>query len=90
MSLKKRSNEFGAGFSMSRPEYIARVHAARYDLRTCDQNDEPEMLRNYNAALAAAARIAGCSEAALKLALASDYRVWLKQEGLPPIDRNKP
>jgi hypothetical protein len=75
---------------MPRPEYIARVHEARYDLRTCHKNDQAEMMRKYDEALAEAARIANCSETALKLALAGDYKLWLKQERLPRIDRNKP
>jgi len=48
------------------------------------------MRRKYEDALATAARIAGCSETALEGALLSDYKLWLKQERLPRIDRNKP
>jgi hypothetical protein len=75
---------------MPRPEYIARVHAARYDLRTCDKNHKAEMRRKYHEALAQAARAAGCSETTLKLALLEDYKYWLKQERLPRIDQRKP
>lgn len=71
---------------MPRPEYIARVHAALYDLRTSGQHHESEMLRKYKESLAEAAQIAGCSETALKQALVQDYKQWLKQERLPRID----
>jgi len=37
---------------MPRPEYIARLHGAFYDLRTCDPEQRPEMLRRYREALA--------------------------------------
>lgn len=36
---------------MPRPEYIARLHGALYDLRTCPAADRPEMLRRYHKAL---------------------------------------
>jgi hypothetical protein len=72
---------------MPRPEYIARLHEALYDLRTCDVAQRPEMLSRYQDALANAASAAACSEALLQAAVASDYPVWVKQERLPRIDR---
>lgn len=30
---------------MARPEYIARLHGAYYDLRACEPPERPEMLR---------------------------------------------
>ena len=74
---------------MPRPEYIARVHAALYDLRTCEPAQRPEMLRRYKEALAEAAGRVQCSEAMLQAAVASDYAVWVKQEHLPRIDRRQ-
>ncbi len=74
---------------MPRPEYIARLHGASYDLRTCEPAERPEMLRRYKAALAEAAKRAGCSEALLEAAVALDYSVWVKQERLPRIDRGR-
>lgn len=74
---------------MPRPEYIARLHGASYDLRTCELADRPEMLRRYKAMLAEAAKRAGCSEALLEAALGLDYSVWVKQERLPRIDRGR-
>ena len=38
---------------MPRPDYIARLHAASYDLRTCEAAERPERLRRYREALAA-------------------------------------
>jgi hypothetical protein len=72
---------------MPRPEYIARLHGAYYDLRTCEAAERAERLRIYQAALAEAARRARCSEALLQIAVAPDYAVWVKQERLPRIDR---
>jgi hypothetical protein len=72
---------------MPRPEYIARLHGAYYDLRTSDAQERPEMLRRYKLALAEAAKLAGCSEAILQAAVAADYSTWVKQEGLPRIDK---
>jgi len=72
---------------MPRPEYIARLHGAFYDLRTCEAAQRPEMLRRYKEALAEAANLAGCSETMLQAAVSSDYSAWVKQEGLPRIDR---
>jgi len=69
------------------PEYIARLHGALYDLRTCDASQRPEMLRRYRETLTEAAGLANCSEALLQAAVAADYAVWAKQERLPRIDR---
>ena len=72
---------------MPRPEYIARLHGSLYDLRTCDPEERPEMLRRYRADLEEAAKLAGCSQALLQAAVSPDYTVWAKQERLPRIDR---
>ena len=72
---------------MPRPEYIARLHGALYDLRTCEPSQRAEMLRRYQAVRAEAAKLVGCSEALLEAAVVSDYAVWVKQERLPRIDR---
>ena len=72
---------------MPRPEYIAQLHGALYDLRTCEPEERPEMLRRYREALANAAKLAGSSEALLQAAVAADYPKWVKQERLPRIDR---
>ena len=74
---------------MPRPDYIARLHGAFYDLRTCDAEARPEMLRRYHATLAEAAEKAGCSHALLQTAVGPDYAVWVRQERLPRIDRKK-
>jgi len=74
---------------MPRPDYIARLHGAYYDLRTCELGQRPEMLSRYRDALANAAKLARCSEASLQAAVALDYAVWVKQERLPRIDRRR-
>ncbi len=72
---------------MPRPDYIARLHAAKYDLRFCDSGQKDEMLRAYRAALAEAARVAGVSEPLVEAAVAPDFGVWVKQERLPKPPR---
>lgn len=72
---------------MPRRKYVARLHGALYDLRTCEPGQRPEMLRLYQQALAEAAQQAGCSEALLQAAVAPDYAAWVRQAGLPRIDR---
>jgi len=47
------------------------------------------MLKRYRAALAEAARLAGCSEAILEKAIQIDYAAWVKEQRLPRIDRKK-
>jgi hypothetical protein len=74
---------------MARPEYIARLHGAYYDLRTCDPLERPGMLRRYRKRSLLRAQLAGCSEALLQAAVAPDYAVWVKQERLPRIDRKR-
>lgn len=74
---------------MPRPEYIARLHGALYDLRTCEASERPQMLGHYQEALAEAAARARCSQALLQAAVAPDYAVWVKQERLPRIDRKQ-
>jgi len=68
---------------VARPDYIARVHAAKYDLRFCSRTEQPEMLRRYKAALEEAGRISGYSAHELEAAIARDFGEWVKQERLP-------
>jgi hypothetical protein len=57
--LPARSRPHGSASSMPRPEYIARLHGASYDLRTCEIAERPEMLRRYKAALAGSGETGG-------------------------------
>jgi hypothetical protein len=66
-----------------RPEYIAQVHSAKYDLRFCKAAEKAEYLENYKQALAEAARIAKVSPHDLECALRDDFRAWVRQERLP-------
>jgi len=66
-----------------RPDYIARVHAAKYDLRFCSRAEKPEMLRRYKAALGEAGVISGYPLPELEAAIARDFGEWVKQERLP-------
>jgi hypothetical protein len=66
-----------------RPEYIARVHASKYDLRFCSLAEQPAMLRRYKEALEAAGRLSGYSASEIEAAIARDFGEWVKQERLP-------
>lgn len=68
---------------MPRPDYIARLHAAKYDLRFCCAAEKPEMLRLYQAALQEAVRLSGVPAHLLEAAVARDFGEWVKQERLP-------
>ena len=74
---------------MPRPDYIARLHAAKYNLRFCDGEQKGEMLRIYRTALAEAAREAGASEALIEAAVARDFGDWVRQERLPKPPKSK-
>ena len=75
---------------MARPDYIANLHAAKYDLRFCSGEEKPEMLRRYKAALQAASRRSGFSGPELEAAVACDFGAWVKQERLPKPPQKKP
>ena len=70
---------------MPRPDYIARLHAAKYDLRSCDPAQGPEMLARYRQALDEAAIRSKLRAELIEAAVARDYWEWVKQERLPRI-----
>jgi hypothetical protein len=62
---------------------VARLHAAKYDLRWCSGAEKLEMLRKDKVALEEASRLSGFSAPLLEAAIAADFGQWLKQEKLP-------
>ena len=76
--------------SVARPDYIARLHAAKYDLRYCAGNQKPEMLRRYKAALEEASEQSNISPHMLEAAVASDFGNWVRQERLPKLPQKPP
>lgn len=72
---------------MPRPDYIASLHAAKYDLRFCDAANKAEMWRRYREILAAASRQSGIRETLLEAAVARDFSDWVRQERLPKPPR---
>lgn len=72
---------------MPRPDYIAHLHAAKYDLRFCEGGQKVEMLRRYREMLADASRLSGISESLLEAAVARDFGDWVRQERLPKPPR---
>ena len=75
---------------MARPDYIANLHAAKYDLRFSSGSEKPAMLRRYKAALEEASRRSGFTGPELEAALARDFGDWVKQERLPKPPQKKP
>ncbi len=59
---------------MPRPDYIANLHAAKYDLRFCSGSEKPEMLRRYKTALEVASRRSGFTGPELEAAVAPRFR----------------
>ena len=70
---------------MPRPDYIARLHEAKYELRFCDGSQKAALLKKYKEALAEAAKAAGASTIEIEAAVARDFGVWVKQEKLPKL-----
>lgn len=68
---------------MPRPEYITRLHEADYDWRTCDDALSETMRARYEEALADASRRTGVAGGRLEQVVASDFRIWTRQQGLP-------
>jgi metal-dependent amidase/aminoacylase/carboxypeptidase family protein len=66
-----------------RPDYITRLHEADYDLRACDRELKERMRARYEQALAEACRLTGVTAERLEQVLAPDFRVWMRQQGLP-------
>jgi hypothetical protein len=74
---------------VARPDYIAGLHAAKYDLRFCSGAEKPEMMRRYKAALTEASRLSGFTGPELEAAVARDFGEWVKQERLPKPPQQK-
>ena len=70
---------------MPRPDYIARLHTAKYDLRSCEPAQRPEMLARYRQARDEAALQSKLRAELIEAAVARDYWEWVKQERLPRI-----
>jgi len=66
-----------------RPDYIHRLHAAKYDLRFCLGADKPERLRLYRVALETAVHESGFTGPELEAALRRDFGDWMKEHKLP-------
>ncbi|MBI3881008.1 MAG: hypothetical protein HY301_13230 [Verrucomicrobia bacterium] len=68
---------------MPRPDYIANLHGAKYDLRFCSGADKAKFLSVYRTALEEAQKKSGLSSSLLEAAVARDFFEWMKQERLP-------
>lgn len=68
---------------MPRPDFIAAIHAAKYDLRWCDGSEKPAKLKAYHQALERASMQLGISVAEIKAAIVGDFGPWMRENGLP-------
>jgi hypothetical protein len=66
-----------------RPDYIADLHAAKYDLHWCAGIEKAKCLAAYKAKLAIACAKSGLSSSLLEAAVAKDFGKWVKDEALP-------
>ena len=70
---------------MARPDYIARLHEAKYDLRYSSGSEKHEKQLAYLAALQEASVKSGIPPYLLEAAVAPDFGVWIRQEKLPKL-----
>jgi len=68
-----------------RPECIAKLHEAKYELRSGAGAKKPGLLAIYKKCLADAAAAYNTTGPAVEAAVASDFGVWIKQEKLPKL-----
>jgi len=68
-----------------RPECIARLHAAKYDLRSCDGADKAKLLAEYQKLLAEVAREYGLTSIEVEAAVRKAFGVWVRQKRLPKL-----
>ena len=73
---------------MPRPDYIAALHEAKYELRFCEGVGKAEKLRRYKEALAEASRQSGIPGPLIEAAIRDDFRKWIKDEKLPKLPRS--
>ncbi len=70
---------------MARPEIIAQVHEARYELRLADGEEAISWKAEYEKRLDAAALIYQTDRLTLKQSIAKDYYLWVSECGLPHL-----
>lgn len=69
-----------------RPQSIANLHAAKYDLRGCNGAHKEAYLQAYKDALNAAALEFGVTTVEIETVAAKDFGVWIRQERLPKLN----
>ncbi|MDQ3622750.1 MAG: hypothetical protein M3463_09705 [Verrucomicrobiota bacterium] len=70
---------------MARPEYIADLHEAKYELLFSPQEGRAKKLRRYQEALEEAVRQSNLPGPQIEAAVARDFGAWIKQERLPKL-----
>ena len=70
---------------MARPETIAQIHEARYELRMSDGEDAIRWRDEYEQRLDAAALVFKTDRLKLKQAIAKDFYLWVGESGLPHL-----
>ena len=70
---------------MPRPDYIAALHEAKYELHFCPESDKATKLQRYREALAEAAKLSGIPGPLIEAAVRDDFRKWMRDEKLPKL-----
>lgn len=75
---------------MSRPEIIAKIHEAKYELQFALFGKKEELQSRYKALLDEGAREYKCSTYELRQVLREDYGIWVRENKLPRPPRSEP
>lgn len=70
---------------MPRPDYIAQLHEAKYELRFSSGTEKPELFIKYKAALENASKLSNLPGPQVEAAVSKDFGIWVKQEKLPKV-----
>jgi hypothetical protein len=73
---------------VARPEVIARLHEAKFELRIRAGSKKDTLLERYRSILQEAADLYQTTGAQIEAAVASDFGDWVRQERLPKMPPN--
>ena len=68
---------------MARPEIIAQVHEAKYELQIALFGNKAERLARYESLVQEASAQFKCTKYELKQAINEDYHAWIRENRLP-------
>ena len=70
---------------MARPDYIVRLHAAKYEWRYCSGVEKDDLRAAYEAVLEEISRKLDEPPYLIEAAVEEDFRIWVRQEKLPKL-----